>query len=367
MAEKPTRRQFLTVAGASGALALAGCTGGTGGSRTEKGGKQDGSGSKDDSQSSGSSKLKADGSSTVYPITSDAGAVWNSNPPADDEEYWGPSEYDIDTDERLADYWAGLYGFESRDDASAPFDVSVGLSHSGTGVEKVRKGVVDIGDSSAPVSAEFPDASEEELEPYTDHVVGVDAQPIVVSKEIEEAGVTKLTAEQVRKIYRGEIENWSEVDAYSGEEKEIQAVGRAEGSGTDTAFRANMLGSPDAKMPGVDVRKGQNQQVKTLISKSDNAVAYMALAFVGSDVPAIKLEFDGKVYEPGKNLADENYPLSRDLHCYTWEGTSKKEAAFLRFIISEFGQNNYVEPNNYATLTPERRENQLSKLPDTEN
>ena len=367
MAEKTTRRTFVTAAGTSSVLALAGCTGGTGDAGTTQSGKADDSdrSSKSDGQSA-TTELKAGGSSTVYPIASKAGSVWSSNPPASDKEYWGPSQYGIDTDARLADYWAGLYGFESTGNAAPPFDVSVGLSHSGTGMEKLKSGLVDIGNSSAPVSAELPDASESELKKYKDHVVGVDAQPIVVSKEVYDAGVTKLTAEQIRKIYRGKITNWSGIPSYNGEDKEIQAVGRAEGSGTDTAFRLNMLGDANAKMPGIDVRKGQNQQVKTLVSKSDNAIAYMALAFVTGDVPSIKLSFDGKVYEPGKNLADENYPLSRDLHCYTYDGTSKKEAAFLRMVLSDFGQENYVKTSGYAALTDERQRNQLSKLPDPE-
>src|SRR6056297_378870 len=136
MADKSTRRKFLTVAGASGAAALAGCVSGTGNTGTTEGGKQDKSnaGSKGDSKSTDSSKLKAGGSSTVYPITSDAASVWNSNPPADDEEYWGPGQYNISTDQRMADYWAGLYGFEPTDGSGPPFEVSVGLSHSGTGL-----------------------------------------------------------------------------------------------------------------------------------------------------------------------------------------------------------------------------------------
>src|SRR6056297_2854966 len=247
MTDESTRRTFLTVAGASGTLALAGCIGGTGGSETNESGTN-GSDSGSDEGRQSSEKLRAGGSSTVYPITSTAGSVWSSNPPASDEEYWGPSNYDIDTDERLADYWAGLYGFEATGDAAPPFDVSVGLSHSGTGLQKLKNDLVDIGNASAQVAAEFPDASDEELDKYTDHVVGVDAQPIVVSEEVYEAGVEQLTAEQVRNIYTGEITNWSQIDSYDGEEKEIQAVGRAEGSGTDTAFRTNMLGGPDAKM-----------------------------------------------------------------------------------------------------------------------
>jgi phosphate transport system substrate-binding protein len=346
------RRRFLAGTGTATALLVAGCT--SGANDTGDGG-------------SGGGTLKAGGSSTVYPITSDGSSVWNSNPPTDDAEYWGPSQYGIETDQRLADYWAGLYGFETDGGGQPPFRVTVGLSHSGTGLEKVENGQVDIADSSAPVADEFPDASQSKLDEYVDHVVGVDGQPVVVSREVSEAGVTKLTGEQVRGIYTGELTHWSQIDSYSGPEREIQAVGRAVGSGTDTAFRANLLGGPDASMPGVDSRKGQNQQVKTLVANSDNAIAYLALAFVDADgaVPPIALEIEGTTYAYGENLGAKGYPLSRDLHCYTWQDTSKREAAFINMLLSEYGQQSFVAANNYFTLPPERRREERSKLPDS--
>ncbi|MFC7139164.1 PstS family phosphate ABC transporter substrate-binding protein [Halosimplex aquaticum] len=356
MRETPvTRRQLL--AGAAGITAsLGGCisTSPRPPGQAAAGGGGGGS--------SGLELLKAGGSSTLFPIVQTAASYWASNYKPTDMEYWGPSQYGIETDKRLSDYWGSKYGFEADGDVSPPFEVRVGLSHSGTGLEKLRNQQIDIGNSSAPVAAEFPEASEEELSGFTNHVVAVDAQPIIVSKEIYEAGVTKLTAEQVRGIYTGEITNWSQIDSYDGPEKEIQAVGRSEGSGTDTAFRTNMLGDPNASMEGVDARKGQNQQVKTTVSNSNNAIAYMALAFVDESVPAIELEFDGKTYTPGENLSDPSYPLARDLHCYTWEGTSKKEAAFLRMILSDFGQTNFVEPEGYSKLTDERQQTEIEKL-----
>mgnify|MGYP000079585508 CR=1 FL=1 len=313
----------------------------------------------------GGPTLRAGGSSTLFPIVQRAASFWMSNYPPTDREYWGPDQYDIETDQRLADYWAGKYGFEPTDSSSPPFQVTVGLSHSGTGLEKLMNGQVDIGNASASVAAEFPEMSEDELDSFVNHVVGVDAQPLVVSPEVYDAGVTQLTAEQVRAIYRGEITDWSEISTYDGPERSIQAVGRAEGSGTDTAFRVNMLGSGDASMDGVDVRRGQNQQVKNTVANSNNAIGYMALAFVDEEAaPAIALEFDGTVYQPGENLAEKSYPLSRDLHCYTWEGTSNMEAALLHMIISDFGQQNFVSNAGYATLTDERRAEELEKLPD---
>ncbi len=343
---RPTRRQFISTASAVGALGLAGCTG-------INAGGDDGS---------DSSSLTADGSSTVFPITNQASSLWNGNPPADDQEYWGPEQYDIDTDQNLADYWAGLYGFEATGDRSVPpFQVQVALSHSGTGVEAVLNERVDIGDASSTAES-ILGSDHEALDDIVDHVVGVDGQPIVVSREIYDAGVTEVTGDELRAIYKQEITNWSEI---GGPDQEIYAIGRAEDSGTDTAFRANLYGDPDEPIDP-DTRRGQNQQVATLVEQNDNAIAYIALAFVEPDgaTPPIGLELEGTLYEYGENLGAQGYPLSRDLHCYTYDGTDERESAFLNMILSEFGQQNFVEPNNYFVLPEARREEERAKLAD---
>lgn len=310
--------------------------------------------------------LQAGGSSTVYPIVDRAASFWGTNAAPPDGKYWKPKQYGIETEERLADYWAGMYGFDATETDSPPIAINVSLSHSGTGLEKLRNGRLDIGNSSAPVKAEFPDLAQKKLSNYVDHVVGVDAQPIVVSQAIVDAGVSEISAETLKAIYKGEITNWTGVPGYSGPNTEIQVVGRAEGSGTDTAFRNNLFGDPNAAIPGVDIRKGENQQVKQIVTNSENALAYMALAFVDDSVPAIALTFQGTKYVPGENLAEGGYPLARDLHCYTYDGTSKKEAALLRMLVSEYGQQSFVTAVGYSALPPKRRKKQRRKLPNTQ-
>ncbi|MFC4448487.1 substrate-binding domain-containing protein [Halorussus aquaticus] len=389
--EDVSRRMFLLASGAGATTALAGCSGSSNDSAETTTSGTDDSGNEDsgnattqseETQQSGgmdTSMLSAEGSSTVYPISNKGSSYWNSNAPPSDGEYWGSSSEgtvpgwdEIKTDKRLADYFAGLYGFESTGkQANPPFPTTVGLSHSGTGCKSVRDGLVDIGNSSGPITAELGISEKKAKENYVDHVVGRDGQPVVVSKDIWDAGVQKLTGEQIKKIYQNEITNWKEV---GGPDKEIYCVGRAEGSGTDTAFRLNMLGDAEAPMQGVDTRKGQNQQVKTVVQQNEGAIAYMALAFTGKQVKPIAIEFDGTTYKPDKSAShtifDSDYPLNRDLHMYTKKtdehpnGVDKREAAFINMFLTTFGQKVFVESNNYIPLPTKDIEKEKAKLPD---
>ncbi|WP_049904377.1 substrate-binding domain-containing protein [Natrialba asiatica] len=357
-----SRRKYLLASASVGAAGVAGCLG------------------SGDSGSSDSDTLSAEGSSTVYPISNTGSSYWNSNSPPDDGEYWGandessvPGWDQIETDKNIADYFAGLYGFEATGERSnPPFSTQIALSHSGTGCEAVRDGLVDIGNSSGPITAELDISEEERDENYVDHVVGRDGQPVFVSQEVYDSGVEQLTGEEIRGIYQGEISNWSEV---GGPDQEIYVVGRAEGSGTDTTFRMNMLGDADAEMD-VNTRLGQNQQVQQVLQDNDNAIGYMALAFSGSGIQAIAIDFDGTVYEPDPDaentIFDAEYPLNRDLHMYTRitddtpDGTDMREAAFLNMFLTEFGQQLFVEDQNYITLPTSDLEAEKEKLPDQE-
>ncbi len=397
-----SRRKFVVTSGAAVGLAgLAGCSGGSGGSGEGEGESEgDSGGSSDntpmetetpsssgDSGSSGgmdSSMLTAEGSSTVYPISNTGSSYWNSNAPPSDGEYWGSSSEgtvpgwdQLTSGENsaegmlLADYFAGLYGFEPTEQRSSPpFPTSIGLSHSGTGCKAVTDGLVDIGNSSGPITAELGLSESEANERYVDHVVGRDGQPVFVSQNVYDAGVQELTGDEVRGIYQGEINNWSEV---GGPDQEIYVVGRAEGSGTDTSFRLNMLGGADAPMQ-VDTRKGQNQQVQTVLQQNDGAIGYMALAFQASGIQPVAINFEGTVYKPSPDAAntifDSDYPLNRDLHMYTTitdetpQGTDMREAAFLNMFLTDFGQQLFVEGVEYIPLPTKDIESEFEKLPD---
>jgi phosphate transport system substrate-binding protein len=347
-----SRRKIIAAVAGAGLTGVAGCSSGASSTDTPT----------EASGETSTGPLESGGSSTVYPIANKAASYWNANRPASDEEYWPYSDYGIETDKNLADYWGSLYGFEAGEDGDAPFVVTAGLSHSGTGVEKVMNGQHDIGNSSGNVEDELPDR--DSYDEFIDHVVGVDGQPLVVSSEIYEAGVTKITGQQLKDLYKGRITNWSEL---GGPDKEIQVLARVKGSGTRTSFVSNVFGDPKAETT-VANRYGQNQRLAEAIAQADNAISYLALAFLDTEgVEPIALEWEGTTYkydDPDNGLDSKSYPLSRDLHMYTWDGTSMKEAAFINMILSEFGQDTFVSPNNYFTLGERRLKEERKKLPD---
>jgi phosphate transport system substrate-binding protein len=393
--DRVSRREFLAASGAIGAAGLAGCSGGDGGNETTttttatatttttEESMDTTTQQQAEAQNAGPRLLTGEGSSTVYPIANKGSSYWNGNAPPSDGEYWGHNEEEdvqvpgwseLQTDQYLADYFASQYGFETTEERSnPPYRATIGLSHSGTGCKAVWNDLVDIGNSSGPITAELGWTEEQRDERVVDHVLGRDGQPVVVSQDIWDAGVQELTGEQVRKIYQDEITNWSEV---GGPDQEIFCIGRAVGSGTDTSFRLNMLGDAEASMSGVDTRQGQNQGVAKLVQQNDGAIAYMALAFTGPQVKPIAIDFDGTVFEPDKDaentIFDSAYPLNRDLHMYTKitedspEGTDKREAAFISMFLTEFGQKVFVEDNNYIPLPTKDIESEKAKLPSKE-
>lgn len=371
-----SRRKFIAAAGVAGVAGLAGCSGGDGdggdptATETQNAASETTSG--EGKRQLDTSPLLADGSSTVFPISNGGAVVWGSNPEAGDEDYWLPSEWDDvkTSDERLADYFAGIYGYEPTGERSnPPFIVNVSLSHSGTGVEAVESGRVDVGNSSGRVQDEL---DRDSYEDFKNHVVGVDGQPIAVSNEVYENGVTDITLQELKDIYQGTITNWSEL---GGQDRDILVLGRAPGSGTSTAFRANVFGDPDVELDAIENRYGQNQKLQTAIANADNAISYIALSFIDepdaddAQVVPLSLTVEGTTYEyrgdPG--LGAKAYPLSRDLHMYTYGDTTAKESAFINMFLTDYGQETHVRGENYFGLGSSRIENQRRILAEPPN
>ncbi len=171
--------------------------------------------------------------------------------------------------------------------------VTVEYTGSGAGLESLASGSVDIGNSSRHLK-------DEELSGgAVENVVAIDGIAVIEDKENT---VTDISAEDLAKIYTGEISNWSEL---GGKDEAIVVIGREAGSGTRDAFE-ELLEVADNCAYAQEL--DSTGAVLAKVASTPGAIGYVSLDVVDDSVIAISI--DGT--EPTEEkILEGNYLLSR--------------------------------------------------------
>lgn len=109
--------------------------------------------------------------------------------------------------------------------------------------------------------------------------IGVDGLAIVVHSNNL---ITQLTTEQLRRIYSGEILDWSEV---GGEAGEILLVSREDGSGARIFFEDKVMQGEPVSLTAVVMPTSQD--VVDYIAKTPHAIGYVSRALVMSQESSV--------------------------------------------------------------------------------
>lgn len=182
--------------------------------------------------------------------------------------------------------------------------VDVQTGGSSRGIADARNGLADIGMASRAL-----DSSESDLQAFP---IARDGVCLFVHTENP---VAELTDDEIRAIYRGEIERWSEV---GGAEAEITVVSKAEGRATLAVFLEYFgLESPEI---AADVIVGDNEQAVKTVLGDPNAIAYVSIGtaeYHAAQGEALRLLPTGGVAATSAHLADGSFPVSRPLNLVT--------------------------------------------------
>jgi phosphate transport system substrate-binding protein len=277
--------RILGAAMALGLVFAAGCGGGEEAAR--EGGREttEGGGQGETQEEVISGELNVQGSTTVQPLA-----------------------------ERLAE------GFEA---VHPEVRINVGGGGSSVGVKSAGDGSADIGMASRVVK-------ESEFEEYPGIVVHTIARDGIAVVAHPDVTVDDMSVEQIRGIFAGEITNWSEV---GGRDAEIIVVSREEGSGTRAAFESMVM--DEALIYGQAILQPSNGAVRTTVSTTPNAIAYLSFGYLDDSVQPIRV---GGVPPTEENAASGDYSIVRPLNMITDGEPTGVAAAWLDFIMGEEGQ-----------------------------
>ena len=204
-------------------------------------------------------------------------------------------------------------------------DVTVTCEYtgSGAGLESLAAGSVDIGNSSRHVK------EEEKSKGAVENVIALDGIAVITDKDNT---VTKLKKEELVKIYKGEIKNWSEL---GGKDEAIVVIGRENGSGTRDAFE-ELLDVKDACEYAQEL--DSTGAVLAKVSSTAGAVGYVSLDVVDGSV--ISIELDGAAATE-ENIIAGTYPLQRPFVMATKgdkESQNEIVKSWFEYIDSEEGK-----------------------------
>jgi phosphate transport system substrate-binding protein len=239
-----------------------------------------------------------------------------------------------DTIVNLALAWAERYQQEHPD-----FRISVTGGGSGTGLAGLINGTVDIANASRKIKEEEKQEAEANgIEPV-EHVIARDAIAVIVNPSNP---ISELTMEQIALIYRGEINNWSEL---GGEDRPIVRLSRETNSGTHVYFLESVLrlGSKTDKsiFSANTLLLPSSEGIISEVRDNPNAIGYDGLGYVTHEVKVVAVaNKPGEAYvlPSAESVNNSTYPIARDLYMYTSAEPSEAVKTYLEWLLSAEAQ-----------------------------
>ena len=212
---------------------------------------------------------------------------------------------------------------ESFMEANPGVTVTVEYTGSGAGLEALAAGSIDIGNASRKLK----DAEKENGS--VENIVAIDGIAVIAEKSNT---VTNITAEDLAKVYKGEVSNWKDL---GGDDQPIVVIGREAGSGTRDAFE-ELMEVKDACVYAQEL--DSTGAVLAKVASTPGAIGYVSLDVVDDTV--IGLKIDG-VEPTEEQILAGNYILQRPFVMATTGELSEQNEivkAWFDYIGSETGK-----------------------------
>ncbi len=234
---------------------------------------------------------------------------------------------------QLGQAWAEDY--MSKSDAN----LTVSGEGSGVGIAAMINGTTDIAQSSREINAEEIERAKAKGVNPVQFIVAWDGLAIIVNPKNP---VKKLTMDQLRSIYLGNIKNWK---AVGGPDEEIVLHTRDTASGTHQYFKEHILRKGDSKgkeeFPRTAIVDTSSQAAVQSVAQDIGGIAYVGLGYINTKVAPVAIaesEGEGYVLPSVEAVMDRTYPISRPLYFNTNGEPTGKIKSYVDYVLSDDGQ-----------------------------
>ncbi len=203
-------------------------------------------------------------------------------------------------------------------------------------------GYADVGMSSSPIKEEAIQKFEAQrlgnpTSRTQEHVIALDGLAIIVNPNNP---IEKLNVEDAKKIFLGEITDWSQIGGKAGQ---IKLYSRDKQSGTYDTFKHLVLAGQklecDANNPNLKCFE-DSKELSSNVASDLNGIGFIGLNYIGT-TKALKISMGSGVnaISPTKfSIKTEDYPLGRRLFLYQTNQPSPLGAEFIQFALGDDGQ-----------------------------
>lgn len=214
--------------------------------------------------------------------------------------------------------------------------VQVNLSGggSGTGMNNVAAGSIDIGNSDVDLPTDLQDKG------LVDHKVAVAPFLIIVNKDVT---VDNLTQQQLKDIFTGKVTNWKDV---GGKDAPISIIGRAASSGTRMTITKIIL--EGASFTDKATAQDSTGNLLTAVGSTPGSIGYIDAGYLNDTVKALK--YNGVAYTED-NVINGTYPVWSYEHMYTKGEATGTIKAFIDYMLSDDVQTKIVEAKGFVPMS----------------
>jgi phosphate transport system substrate-binding protein len=213
-------------------------------------------------------------------------------------------------------------------------DIEVAAHGTATAFTALAEGRADIGMASRPIRADERTATQalgDLAAEGSEYVVALDGVAVIVHPSNP---LQRLTIEQIRQLFSGQVSDWSALGAPAGP---VHLHARDDRSGTWDTFRALVLDK--VPLAATATRHEDSRVLSDAVSVDPQAIGFIGLPYVRSAKTLAVADGRAEPLRPSRfTVATEDYALSRRLHFYVARDAQPLARKLADFAVSEAGQ-----------------------------